>query len=226
MKTSFKIEGERAYFIITELEPEYHDAVRGLYFFDYRGGFAKDFPTDIPNLDRIFQNFQRHAEEEVLQAARVRPIPWEKALTTFIGIVKDTDIDWWLTGSAALSVRGIDIIPGDIDLTVAERDCMRLGELLADYLIEPSMPVEGWIANWFGRTFMGARLEWVGGVHDSLDVPDPGDCGPLAEKMLETVNWNGVEIRVPPLELQLSVNERRGLTERVEKIKQFQQSQT
>ena len=69
---------------------------------------------------------------------------------------------------------------------------------------------------------MDACLEWVGGVKDVFDTPYISDSGPTATRMLEIVNWNGAEIRVPPLELQLQVNERRGLIDRVEKIKRYQ----
>jgi len=225
MKTVCKTEGTTTYFIIAELNQEYHDAVKNLYYYSFEDGFAKDFPTDTPNLDHIYHNFELYAEEMILQTAKVHPVPWEKALMTFLTLIKDENIDWWLTGSAALAVRGIDILPRDIDLTVAEADCMKLGELLTDYLVEPVIPCVGWIANWFGRAFINVRLEWVAGVNDSVDTPNATDFGPTAAKMLEVVKWNGVEIRVPPLELQLRVSERRGLYDRVEKIKLRQQSQ-
>lgn len=223
MKTICKTEGSTTYFIIAELEPEYHDAARDLYYISFEGGFAKDFPADTPDLDRIYKKFELYAEEMILQTAKVHPVPWEKALATFLKIIENKNIEWWLTGSAALAVRGIDVLPRDIDLTVAEADCEKLGKLLQEYLVEPVVPCVGWIANWFGRAFINARLEWVGGVNDSIDTPYPNDSGPTAAKMLEVVKWNRAEIKVPPLELQLQVNERRGLTDRVKKIKRHQQ---
>ncbi len=162
MKTQCKTKGATTYFIISGLKPEYHDAAKDLYYISSEDGFTKNFPADTPNLDRVYHNFERRAEEMILQTARVHPVPWEKALTTFLNIVKNKHLDWWLTGSTALAVRGIDVLPRDIDLTVAEADCMKLGELLADYLVEPVTPCVGWIANWFGRAFLHARLEWVG----------------------------------------------------------------
>ena len=78
MKTLFKTEGEKAYFIIKELEPEYHQAAIDLYYIQYEDGFAKEFPTDTPNLERVYDNFKIHAEEMVLQTARAHPVQWEK----------------------------------------------------------------------------------------------------------------------------------------------------
>jgi hypothetical protein len=58
----------------------------------------------------------------------------------------------------------------------------------------------------------------VGRVNARADDPLPSDFGPAAAERLEPVEWRGRVIRVPPLELQLAVNGRRGLAERVEKI--------
>ena len=150
MKTALKIEGATAYFIVAELEREYHDAARGLFYKSFEGGFAKEFPSDTPNLGHYYRNFERCAQEMILQAARVHSVPWERALMTFMKAVENRNVDWWLGGSTALAVRGIDVIPRDIDLIVAEADCIRLGELLDGYLVEPAVPVVGWIAEWFG----------------------------------------------------------------------------
>ena len=54
----------------------------------------------------------------------------------------------------------------------------------------------------------------VGDVDPSVDSPEPSDFGPVAAGKLEVVDWHGFKIRVPPLDLQLRVSERRGLFER------------
>jgi hypothetical protein len=94
----------------------------------------------------------------------------------------------------------------------------RLGELLVDALVEPVFLSDGWVARWWGRAFLGARVEWVADVASSVDEPDPVDFGPVAAANLEGVRWRGHDLLVPPLELQLAVAERRGLNERVEAI--------
>ena len=218
MKTVCRIEGEVTSFVITELDLAYHDTVRSLYYSPVKDGFSKSFPSDTPHLDRIFVNFERYCEEMILQMVGAHPVPWDKALKYFLRIAKGQNINWWLTGSAALAVRGIDITPHDIDLIVDDTNAVKLGELLQDYVIEPVVPTVGWIANRFGRAFRHARLEWVGGVHDDVDKPYVRDFGPAAANRLEVVNWRGETIRVPPLQLQLQENQRRGLVGRVEKI--------
>jgi hypothetical protein len=162
----------------------------------------------------------------LLQAADIHPVPWKRALDAFLQIVEPEGIDWWLTGSAALSVRGMAIQPHDFDLVVDDAGAQRLGELLLPYVYEPVAPVEDWICNWFGRAFLHARFEWIGGVNDTPDQYGASDCGPKAASRLETVVWQGREVRVPPLELQLQVSRGRGLVDRVERIERYLRKQS
>jgi hypothetical protein len=74
-------------FISTDVDPAYQDAVRNLYYSPHEDGFAKTFPADTPNLDRIFLHFEHYAQEMVLQTARVYLADWEKSLTTFLNII-------------------------------------------------------------------------------------------------------------------------------------------
>jgi hypothetical protein len=221
MKTIRETIGTQTYFIITELDPAYHQAVQELECQPVVEGFAFIYPANSPHIDRAYQNFERYAEEMILQTARVHLSPWEQALLSFLEIVKGQNIDWWLVGSTALAVRGIDISPRDIDISVANADSLRLGSLLLDYLVQPVQAAENWFCNWFGRAFLHMRLEWVGGVDERADAPEISDFGPAAKSRQETVKWHGYDLQIPPLDLQLKANEERGLTDRIDKIKIF-----
>jgi len=219
MKTMYRTRGTLVYFILSDLDPAYHNAVRQLEFREVEDGFARVYPVGSAHLDRIYQNFTRYAEEMILQMAGIHSVPWEQALHAFLQRVDQENIAWWLVGSTALAVRGLDIIPHDIDLSVDDEGAHKLGKILLDYLIEPIQDSRGWISNWFGRAFLHARIEWVGGVDPKVDDDEITDYGPLAASHMETVFWQGYQIHIPPLDLQLEVSERRGLTDRVEKIK-------
>lgn len=218
MRTLRKTQGQETYFIMADVETAYHDAVSSLYYTPMVDGFGKGFPANIPGLEAIYSNFQKYAEEMVLQTAGTQAVPWRECLLRFLEATRLHNIDWWMCGSGALAVRGMKIDPHDIDLVVSDADAPRLGDLLQDHLIEPVVPVEGWFCNWFGRAFLGARLEWVGGIDERADLPNASDFGPTAQSRLETVVWEGSEIRVPPLDLQLQVSKRRGLADRVQMI--------
>ena len=219
MKTLLKTEGKRTSFIIADLDPAYAEVARDLDYDETEAGFAKTFPADTPHVASIYEQFSRCAEEMILQAANVHAVPWQEALLALLQRIERQHVNWWLVGSAALAVRGLKIVPHDIDLCVDNASAHTLGQVLEDCLIEPVQDVRGWVCNWFGRAFLHTRIEWVGGVDEHLDDDEISDFGPIAASRKETITWHGYEIQVPPLDLQLLVSERRGLTNRVEQIK-------
>lgn len=197
------------------------ETLRGLYYGEFEDGFAKAFPAETPDLDRIFASFERDMPELIRQAAGQSPVAWEQCLTALLGRLEGQDLNWWLVGSTALAVRGLAVTPHDVDLVVQDGGGTRLSELLRDCEVEPLQHSPGWIWDWFGRCFLHARLEWVGDVNAGADTDTPGDFGPTALGRGEVVQWRGWSLRVPPLDLQLAVSERRGLTGRAEIIRAY-----
>ncbi len=219
MRTLCRSDGKHTFFVITDLDDAYRDAARRLNFASVEDGVARGFPSASPHLDRIYETFARRADDLLAQRAGVRPVPWEQALESVIRRVEGQSIDWWVVGSVALAVRGLAVTPGDVDLAVDGAGAHRLGEALLDDLIEPVVPVDGWVCDWFGRAFPGALVEWVGGVDERADRPMPSDFGPIAASRRETVIWRGHQLHVPPLDLQLAVSEARGRTEQAALIR-------
>lgn len=170
-----------------------------------------------PDVEEIYENFSRHIEEILLQHAGVKPVPWESALRDFLRQVQGAELKWWLSGSAALAVRGVDIAPRDLDFAVS--DPHSLGLLLQDALVEPVTRMRDWVAEWFGRAFLGALVEWVSDVRSPI-IDDHGlEQGAEAASRLELVPWEDFIVPVAPLDLQLVVAERRGQSDRAEKIR-------
>jgi hypothetical protein len=208
----------RTYFVLADLGPAEREAARELAFEDLDGEMAKAFPRDAPHLDDAYDNFRRCASAMLRQTAGLDPVPWEDALVTFLELVSGREVRWWLAGSTALAVRGLAVAPRDIDVIVDGPGARALGELLAPHVVEPVVHNDGWIAEWWGRAFPGARVEWVGDVRPIVDDPDPVDYGSAAAAQLDHVTWYGHVIRLPPLHLQLAVTRRRGLADRVRLI--------
>jgi len=221
MKISRRTANGQTSFLVADLPAPLADAARGLYFAETPDGWAKTWPADTVGLDSIYLNFERLAPDMIFQTAHTQPVPWDKALDAFLRIVGNEPIDWWLAGSTALSIRGMSIEPRDLDIITDGRGAARLGELLADHLVEPVLCHDGWIARWWGRAFLHARIEWVGDVLPEVDDGNPTDFGPYAAASLEAITWQGHTLRLPPLDLQLAVTRRRGLTERVGIIERF-----
>jgi hypothetical protein len=94
---------------------------------------------------------------------------------------------------------------------------------LRHLLIEPPIRAYGqWFAEWFARGWNGTRIEWVAETRPELDDHDwTSDIGPDAAARSETIEWRGLSLRVPPLDLQLAVCRERGLDERVAAIERL-----
>jgi hypothetical protein len=206
------------WFAISGVEPELAAPAERVLMDYQRNGdeWRRGYPADTPRLDVCWQNFANCAELMLRQAARLQPVPWRETLRELCRRTNGREQDWWLAGSTALAVRGASIEPGDIDLVCSDGCALSLGTIFADALIEPVVrDSSGSISEYWGRAFLTARLEWIGTPKAGVDSPSPSDFGPIAASRLETVTWEGWQLRVPPLDLQLAVSQRRGLTARV-----------
>ena len=219
VKVAREVVGGSTSFRLLDVAPEYEEALLQLGFKHEVDSFSRSFPSATPHLDVAYANLTRHMEEMVRQAAGYEPVPWEAALDALLDRLAEWEISWWLTGSGALAVRGLDIMPRDLDLVTDDAGAVQLGEGLAQWLIEPVSPVTDWICRWWGRAFLHARIEWAGGVDPRVDESFVSDLGPAAGRRLEEVTWNGRILRVPPLEVQLHSSERRGLPDRASQIR-------
>jgi hypothetical protein len=208
---------QRSEFRIVEVDDELVPAVRKGAFVEGDGYWYRSFPAGTPHLDQAWGNFERLIEPWLRQGVGLDPVPWVQALELVCARLTGDGVDWWLTGSGALSVRGVALVPGDLDLVVSGQDSGRVGELLLDGLVEPVAPA-GWFCDWWGRAVLGARVEWVGGIGPAADQPQVSDFGLVAAANLEVVRWRGWDVRVPPVVMQREVSLRRGLPERVRLI--------
>jgi hypothetical protein len=207
-------------FVLEEVADEVAGAVAGLGFAPEGDSWVRSFPAAAPYAAAAAGRFVACAEALVRQAAGSEPAPWEETLAMLLA--RTGGDGWWLAGSAAVAVRGGAVPPKDLDLISDADGCVQLAAVLSDLLIEP-LADGGYLgAQWF-RGFDGARFECIGGVHASVDDGEaPSDFGPVAASRLETVQWRGHRVRVPPLDLQLDVSERRGLEERARAIRALQ----
>jgi len=221
MKTQLRREGAQTYFVVSDLDSVEAFGVQNLGFLPYTDGFAKAYPTTTPHLEVFYHHFARSIEEMILQRAGTRPVPWDRALQALLQRLTPYNLHWWLIGSAALVVRGIDVLPGDLDLAVDDAGALQLGEILFDTLVGPVEDARGWISTWFGRAFLHSRIEWAGGIREDVDKLGVTEFGPTAVRRLETISWQGYQMRVPPVDIQIEVSKRRGLRERTRKIEQI-----
>lgn len=225
MKTTIEDSGDYVRVIVFDVDPALAPQMAGFEFTPIERGFERRFEAGPQDLPVIVARFQDSIEEMVMQLAGRKPTPWQAALRRFVTIA-GTVIDWWLVGSTALAVRGIPIDPKDVDIVVPEEAFDRTNGLFNDFIVEPPRESSEFIARFFARAFMDARVEWVAGVYDWADSPDPSDFGPVATSQSEVVDWERVMVQVPPLQLQLDAARRRGLHDRVRVIEAFLDANT
>jgi hypothetical protein len=225
VETELRVTDAAALFVVRTDDAAFREVLPGLAYQAFDGGFARSFPVDAPDLDRIYRNFEQHVEELLEQTAGRRRVRWEDALSELAARLDGAGVDWFVVGSAALAIRGIDVRPRDVDFVTTSH--ARVSAALADALIEPPL-YDGdrrWVAAWFGRAYLDARVEWVAEVYPEYDDwGAPNEIGPAAASRLERVRWNDRSLLVSPLDLQLTVNEKRGLGDRVDAIRRFKDS--
>ena len=224
VETELRVTEAGSFFVVRTADSALAAVLPGLGYSASHDEFARRFPADAPDLDRIYQNFELRIQGLLEQAARRRPVPWRHALSELAERLERVGVEWFISGSAALAIRGIDIEPRDIDFVTTDHSAV--AQALADALIEPPLYDRDrrWIAAWFGRGYLGACVEWVAEVYPDYDEwGAPNEIGPSAARRLERVRWNGRSLLLAPLDIQLAVNEKRGLDDRVDAIRRFEQ---
>jgi hypothetical protein len=209
-------------FVVRTSEPRYVDALQALVFTRANDEFIRVFSSDARDLDAIHRRFAARLEEILEQTTGRLAAPWQEALAELAARLERTGVSWFVCGSAGLAARGIPVQPRDVDLVTSDHAVVEAA--LSDALIEPPSRDAGrsWIAEWFGRAWLGARVEWIAGVYPEVDSrPIPSEFGPTAASRLERSEWNGRALLLSPLDLHREVSRQRGLNDRVDAIDRY-----
>lgn len=222
MIIDFKEYGNNIFYIVSDYPQEFEPILKSQYYSLENGKYVKQFSKDSVNdFEALKKNYRLYAEEMFLQMGYYKDVLWEDGLLLFIDMIEGKEINWWLTGSCALCIRGIDVKPHDIDIMMDSKDISKLKNIFADYIIEPITSTGGWVVDYFGVIFLKARIDLAFDPAELADKPNPVDFGIYAMNNLEEVKWKGRKIKIPPLELQIEVNRRRGRNDRVEAIEKY-----
>lgn len=212
---------EGVVFKISDYDKKFIPLLEMCFYEKGDGFYYKTFSKATRYMEKIKENFRNHGYDMFMQLGYFKEIPWEEALLRFVERVDGKNIRWWLTGSCAACIRGIPLNPHDVDIMIDSRDIPVLEDIFSEDIFESIRDTNGWLTKDFGVIFLGARVDIASDPSLVLDDPEPVDCGPYALQHLETVEWKGYDIKVPPLQLQLYVNKLRGRYDRVEKIRKF-----
>ena len=221
MKITFEEINDDVIYRISDFDPKYEKIFQMCFYQNDGKGYIKKYPKKSKYIEKMKRRYYENAQLMFDQLGYFSDVPWEMALKSFCQIINGKDINWWLTGSCATCIRGIELNPHDLDIMIDSKNVDELTELFSNYLIEPIINTDGWLTKDFGVIFLHARIDIASDPAAILDEPEPIDCGPYAQSNLEVLDWAGFKIKVPPLELQLTVNRKRGRLDRVEKIEEY-----
>ena len=208
-------------FELYDIEDKYIPVLEMCFYHKDSDVYYKEYASDAPTIEAVIANFENHVLEMHDQLGYFAEVKWEAALLEFCRIAREHNLDWWLTGSCSACIRGIEFTPHDVDIMFASRDIEKFRKVFEEYYIEPLQDTGGWVTKDFGVLFLHGRIDLASDPSPEIDKPDPVDCGPTALTQLETVQWNGYTIKVPPIEFMINANRRRGRTERVEMLEKY-----
>lgn len=130
-------------------------------------------------------------------------------------------IRWWLTGSAALYARGIDLLPHDVDVMTYRSEIEKVRTAVWERIAEPFHHVSGWVVKGFGVIDCGCRVDYAFEPEEYVDGRGLCDFGPYAEAHLEEIVWHGRKLLVPEVRLHIRPNQVRNRTRVVQAIEDY-----
>ena len=202
-------------FIVTDIQPDAREELGDVDWLipgvEPRGDeFAFTYPPATRHVDASFENLSRSAAAMWRHHTGRERAGWEGAFRRFVSVADGTGIDWAVIGGVALAIRGVTAAAPtpDVDIITTPDGAKQLDDLLREWLTSPTVDLP--MFGWFGRAFMGARVEWLGNdTHQNawrFDYP------------WEEYEWEGRTLLVPSLELYLKIEQSRGRLDRAEAI--------
>lgn len=167
------------------------------------------------------ENFEGCLEKMINNTLCNTKMDWEKALDAIADKMLKNNISWWLTGSAACAIRGINIIPQDIDIMTYKTEIKKVEKVFKNFAIEPYHHVTNWVVKGFGVIYLNGRIDMAFEPEESSDGHGRVDFGFYAMNNLETIKWKGYSIKVPPVDLHIYSNKVRGRHDRVKLIEEY-----
>jgi len=139
-------------------------------------------------------------------------IAWESALDYFCIKARENAIDFYLIGSVSAAIRGVNIVPHDIDVIVDVRDFWKAKTVFNNIITESFMDgLENKPVSCFGRIH-------VNNIFIDISAKPKNIYGCLKIEML---CWNGYIIKAQTLELLLKVYKKNNRYEYTKAIEDY-----
>lgn len=180
-----------AYFA-EDVDEKYWDYFKENQWWQIGNSFIKSF-DNVKDFEYCADNFTRHGETAIKQQLKILKTPWEKALGIFISEIKELGVDWYIHGSVAMALWGINVEPKDLNIIIANySDFDKVRNHFYKYAIRPIERCENWLMSGLGEVFMEAVI----GISFHNKELEPYDMSKL-----EQIPYKGTEVYVSSLEM-------------------------
>ncbi len=180
-----------AYFA-EDVDEKYWNYFKENLWWQVGNNFVKSF-DNVKDFEYCADNFTKYGETAIKQQLKIIPAPWEKALDLFIPEIEKLGVDWYIHGSVAMALWGIDVAPKDVNIIIPNySDFDRVRDHFCKYAIRPIERCENWIMSGLGEIFMEAVI----GISFHNKELEPYDMSKLGK-----INYNGTEVYVSGLEM-------------------------
>ena len=194
-----------------EVEEQYWPFFRDSLWWQLGTGFIKSF-DNVKDFAYCAENFAKYGETSIKQQLKLLPSPWEAALDWFLAETEGLGADWYIHGSAAMALWGIEVAPRGLDVIFANySDFEKVREHFCRYAIEPIQRCDNWVMSGLGGLFHDAV---IGLAFHNREL-EPYDMGKLA-----ALSYRGREVHVSTLAMLRQDNENMDRSERVKLIEE------
>jgi hypothetical protein len=124
-------------------------------------------------------------------------------LETVYALIKDSPVEWALTGSLAFRIRGIDVSVGDIDIQTNKDGAYEIERRLNKFVIEPvHFRISPTIRSHFGKLLIdGVPVEIMGDI-EKLTPEGSWLPTPPLYSIIEKITYRGMCLPVLNLEYE------------------------
>lgn len=141
-------------------------------------------------------------------------LQWESTVVNLARAFQENGVEWYILGSASDAIRGVDVVPHDLDIVVHTRHWTKVRDLFQDRVVEPMMDHgTDWMVRFYGRI-----------------ACDPGYIDVMAAEHLngeqhvyEAVKWRNIPLQIETFENRRAMELRRGRADRVKALDTWRQ---
>ena len=185
-------------FVAEDVDEKYWEYFRSGLWWQLGSSFIKSY-DNVQDFAYCAENFAKYGEVSIKQQLKLLPTPWETALELFIAEVNKLGVDWYIHGSVAMALWGIDVVPKDINVIFANySDFDKVRAHLCKLAIGPIERCDNWVMSGLGQLFMEATI----GIAFHNRELEPFDMSRLGK-----VEYRGMPVHLSTLEMLRQDNE-------------------